>query len=544
LTRKEWFAVASKSPAELASENGKPAKNSSPPVIRRLEYATEDGRTRLLKRQVPAWIISGLVHVILIAGYILIQSFFPDKTAEAKDQDKPFVTKVDPADDPKEDLTNTDPGLDPDLMAAVEVDREDQQVVVDAKVVDGEPNGIPTHENEVASVTQDQGPLTGDTSPVGNIGQMDQGLLKAGDGGGGNPFAVEGLKGRSGATREKALRAYGGNDETERAVALGLAWIAKQQKSDGHWEYDGASAASHVAATGMSLLPFLAAGETHKYGKKYTKTVAKGLDWLMKQVGPNGQFPGAGNYEQAIGALPLCEAAGMTDDKNVKEKAKLACTYIMGCQDDNGSWGYAGKSAGDTSIVGWQVQALKSASLAKVMVVPDDVFKKADRFLETVSSESGSQYGYRTPGASERLTAVGHLSRYYLGRWSPKQPGYARGIKWMWETAKPTVQDMYYTYYASQVFHFFEGPAWHKDWNPAMQKALLPTQITEKTKNAKPGDIGSWNPDKGTIGSACGRLGTTCLCVLTLEVFYRHLPLYKRDGGALPIVEAGAKKEK
>ncbi len=102
----------------------------------------------------------------------------------------------------------------------------------------------------------------------------------------------------------------------------------------------------------------------------------------------------------------------------------------------------------------------------------------------------------------------------------------------MWSNYKPTADDMYYTYYASQVFKFFDGPSWHRDWNPAMQKALLPAQITEKTKGAKEADIGSWNADKGTIGQYCGRLGTTALTVLTLEVYYRHLPLYKREGAA------------
>ena len=55
----------------------------------------------------------------------------------------------------------------------------------------------------------------------------------------------------------------------------------------------------------------------------------------------------------------------------------------------------------------------------------------------------------------------------------------------MWSNYKPTADDMYYTYYASQVFKFFDGPSWHRDWNPAMQKALLPAQITEKTKGPR-----------------------------------------------------------
>jgi len=54
---------------------------------------------------------------------------------------------------------------------------------------------------------------------------------------------------------------------------------------------------------------------------------------------------------------------------------------------------------------------------------------------------------------------------------------------------------------------------------------------------------GSFEPEAGWIGRSCGRLGTTAMCILTLEVYYRHLPLYKRANagdGALKIVD-GAK---
>ena len=39
--------------------------------------------------------------------------------------------------------------------------------------------------------------------------------------------------GRSGATKSRLIKEGGGNKESERAVALALAWIAKQQKQEG-----------------------------------------------------------------------------------------------------------------------------------------------------------------------------------------------------------------------------------------------------------------------------------------------------------------------
>ena len=49
---------------------------------------------------------------------------------------------------------------------------------------------------------------------------------------------------------------------------------------------------------------------------------------------------------------------------------------------------------------------------------------------------------------------------------------------------------------------------------------------------------GSWESDGATIGGSCGRIGTTALSLLTLEVYYRHLPLYKRENaGGLKVLD-------
>ena len=49
---------------------------------------------------------------------------------------------------------------------------------------------------------------------------------------------------------------------------------------------------------------------------------------------------------------------------------------------------------------------------------------------------------------------------------------------------------------------------------------------------------GSWDPNGDQwFGQHCGRLGVTCVVLLTLEVYYRHLPLYKRGNGGLQEVD-------
>src|SRR5205085_6104995 len=90
--------------------------------------------------------------------------------------------------------------------------------------------------------------------------------------------------GRSGATKATLLKKGGGNDDSERAVALGLFWLSQHQARDGHWAMDnfqdhididkdgkespgkcnceGSALHDNIAGTAFALLPFLGAGLT------------------------------------------------------------------------------------------------------------------------------------------------------------------------------------------------------------------------------------------------------------------------------------------
>jgi hypothetical protein len=329
-----------------------------------------------------------------------------------------------------------------------------------------------------------------------------------------------GFSAREGILKEKMLKRFGGNKETEDAVSRALVWLAEQRKDEGIWEFDGSHQNDHIAATGMCLLTFLAAGETHLNRKCYSFLVAKGIEFLRSQIKDSGQFGDSGMYSQAIATMAICEAAGMTDDVDLKKVAKKAIDYIVRAQALNGSWGYTAGCDGDTSIVGWQIQALQSGKLAGIGR-PDSTLKKAEVFLRSVSDESESRYYYRGPDSiqSPTLSAVGLLSRAYLTDSSPK-PLLARGVRQLWEENPPTETfwDIYYYYHATLAFYSQDGDDWHKNWNPAMRKVLLDKQIAE----GEPNDIGSWPKDSGFIGSSCGKLGTTALACLTLEVYYRQ----------------------
>jgi hypothetical protein len=359
--------------------------------------------------------------------------------------------------------------------------------------------------------------------------------------------------GRTKEGRARLLKEFGGSAEGEEAVMLGLAWLTQVQKRDGNWAYEsGPHTGDHAAATGMAVLAFLGAGQSHKEGR-FKPTVQAGLDWLVKnanagQVRNRGMFNTITNmYSQGIAALALCEAYGMTRDPALKPAAQAAIDYIQKAQGPRGSWGYVAGTDNDTSILGWQIQALHAARLTQDLVVDDKVIERAIRFLNFVSpGQTKSAYGYSTPDGAQpatALTAIGLLCRYYINDWRRDTAGFDQGARGLMRRAPapPARQvDMYYYYYATQVVRFYGGEEW-KTWNEgapgadSKRRGGLP-DVLLGLQVRTPAGRGSWDPavDRNetslTFGTYCGRLGTTCMCLLTLEVYYRYVPEEAKDG--------------
>ena len=367
--------------------------------------------------------------------------------------------------------------------------------------------------------------------------------------------------GRSKAGRAALVARNGGSKESEGAVRAGLEWLARHQNEDGSWSFDhrfsgcsckqpGSLKKSHMGATAMALLSFLGAGHTYSDGD-FQPQVERGLVYLLQNVkmtktGADLRGNSGGNggmYIQGLATIVLCEALSMNEAMRKAENspsakvkrnpkvsrkrrhqvtrqlavaAKRAVYFIVNAQSSNGGWRYRPRSGADTSVVGWQVMALASAHSAKIRIPPLTV-RGASRYLDSVQSYEGARYGYTKPKPKLSMTAVGLLSRIYLG-WKRGHPGIRYGVQYLSQMG-PSKKNMYYNYYATQVMHQYGGPLWRK-WNNVMRDQLVNSQ--RKKGHAK----GSWDVTD-PHGRAGGRLYQTCLCVMSLEVYYRHLPLYQ-----------------
>ena len=88
--------------------------------------------------------------------------------------------------------------------------------------------------------------------------------------------------------------------------------------------------------------------------------------------------------------------------------------------------------------------------------------------------------------------------------------------------------NLYYWYYATLALHHRQrnneaaATAW-RTWNDAMTAALTTTQVTDGN------DAGSWNSNT-VWGGYGGRVYTTAMAAMCLEVYYRYAPTAAREG--------------
>ncbi len=223
-------------------------------------------------------------------------------------------------------------------------------------------------------------------------------------------------------------------------------------------------------------------------------------------------------YAQGLATMALSEAFAMTGDESLGALAQAAVDFIVHAQHVGGGWRYYPGQAGDTTVTGWQLMALKSGQLAGLHI-PSSVWYAAARYLDSVQSDYGAQYGYQGTNPRPTTSAVGLLCRMYLG-WPHKHPALHRGVQHLARLG-PSGNDMYFNYYATQVLHHYEGAHWLR-WNPTMRDALVAAQSHEGH------EAGSWQFAE-PHSSTAGRLYNTAMAIMILEVYYRYLPLYGRD---------------
>ena len=230
----------------------------------------------------------------------------------------------------------------------------------------------------------------------------------------------------------------------------------------------------------------------------------------------------------------------MTPDVELKSTAQRSLDVMVASQDpERGGWRYKPGVGSDTSVTGWFMMAFKSGQLAG-LEVPGKTFELLESFInESQVSESNSHlyrynpYALDTPQQRHGLkptavmTSVGLLMRLYTG-WHRDRPEMIRGTDYLLQnlpehgTRENSRRDTYYWYYATQVLFHMRGERWEQ-WHDRLYPMLIQSQVIDGENE------GSWDPASPTPDLWArygGRLYVTTMNLLSLEVSYRHLPLY------------------
>lgn len=487
-----------------------------------------------------------------------------------------------------------------------EIDRKkipENEVQAELVTYEEETTFVPTEEVE-EDLYQDIGDPTGaDDGSEAFTGGTSIGVGSGGHHGTGTPSAFVSRRAGTATRTKKGRPPKGATQGTEEAVLEGLRWLLRHQNDDGSWGID--TLASHckgakpcVSAeaelvphyneglTGLALLAFLGQGISigskieivdTAMGKRHSagEVVKKGVRWLVDRQRENGsigdpEFSYA-MYNQALATMALCEAYGISRNRELKRPAQSAVNFLVAAQKqtpEGAPWGWRYFSrqvladkllAGgidqlthdalaqevDISVTTWVVMALKSAQLVG-LEVPSTVMDGAFAYAEYTTGKDGL-VGYQNPyQAGDHIKGPGEHYAYHTGTMSSLGMLVRTFVKhdlddpFLDIAAKhivkdpPTVSkdklsiDYYYWYYATLALNQFDGPdsprkgsgKYWDGWNKALIEAILPIQNESKERDVC--SRGGWlDPDRwgGHTGHS---LYSTALNVLTLQVYYRY----------------------
>jgi len=333
----------------------------------------------------------------------------------------------------------------------------------------------------------------------------------------------------------------------ERAVTNSLNWLTENQNEDGSW-----GKTAHGAMTGFALLCYLGhcdLTDSVVYGNAVTKAINYLVDLGIKKDGwlytTNNRHGAA--YAQGIATYALAESYGMTEKDFILPTLEKAVHRIVSGQKQDGGWYYLEqrkgpdnqrfddfgknvKDASDTSVSGWQFQALKAAFNTGVVFpgVEPALEGAVKNFYRVYSAKNGG-FGYRKASDSNnikhKLTGVGSLG---LQSWKSghssdkhKKEVLKKAIEHILKNNKgmnygSEDANLYSWYYDTQAIFNYGGIAW-TSWNRRVEPMLLAAQ------NAN----GSWPAEGSNLtakrGGKDADVYRTTLCTLMLEVYYRYV---------------------
>ena len=306
----------------------------------------------------------------------------------------------------------------------------------------------------------------------------------------------------------------------------GARYLVKTQNKDGSWNAQGRGA----GISALGALALLASGEDPNFGR-YREPVRRALRLLVTlQDGSTGFIARGGHgsmYEHGFATLALAEAYGAVDEsllwgsdpapegRSLGRALELAVGAILTSQDQNpyGAWRYQPTSKDqDTSVSGAMLVALLAARNAGLEVPDKNIEKALEYFAKATLDDGTVMYSLgSSSGDSDARSGISCLV-FALARRRDSDE-HRSTLEYLSERMENSAGNRnaawphYTRYYVAQALFQGDLEAWEK-WNELNTLSLSETQ-----------------GDDGNLG---GDPYSTAMCMLSMALNYRFLPIYER----------------
>lgn len=339
----------------------------------------------------------------------------------------------------------------------------------------------------------------------------------------------------------RAVLADGEWLEVERAVDRGLAWLMRQQRSDGAFQ---ANMRDEPGISGLCLMAALSRGHLPgdgPYGEKLTRTVS----FVLESQQPDGMIARQrhgyhGMYSHGIGALVVTELYGMSkpvDDLRYRSVIERAMQFTSrrhsqpkAAPDDEGGWRYLRRHASsdsDLSLTSWNLMFLRSAKNSG-FEVDVRLIDEAVAYLGRVYDPGHKTFRYEihtddpAHNYTRGMAGAGVLSMSLAGKHQSEIAKNAAQyiLRQPFDQYSRPVQGEQYpcysAFYCSQATFQMGGTYW-STYYPTMARTIVKAQR----------DDGSWAMREG-YDIQYGLPYMTAMTILALTPPYQTLPIFQR----------------
>ena len=196
--------------------------------------------------------------------------------------------------------------------------------------------------------------------------------------------------------------------QSEEALRKGLDWLAKNQGPDGNW------GSNDLGLVGMGALAFMSAGHSPGRGK-YGQPLKRALDYVTNNAKPSGLLNISDQqrdmYNHGLATFILGQAHGMssTPDRKLNTALDRALKLISNTQCEDGGWDYRAhrqQNGHDLSLAVMQAKALRSAVDSGLEVPPEVI----DLAIKSVREHYCPQDGRRDKSEAEQQKVPGQFT--------------------------------------------------------------------------------------------------------------------------------------